>query len=260
MLLLLRAIFFPPPQTTVIIPTFNESSTISETVRTVRQQSTNRLQIIVADGFSTDDTVRKARHAGARVLRVRGGRGQQLNKGAELANAPNLLFLHADTKVPPAFDVHIKQLLHRPDVVAGAFRLNIDSTLPGIRIVQQVANWRSSLFQRPYGDQGLFITKRQFHRIGGYPAMPFLEDYQIVRTLSRRGRIAIANSSVVTNARRWETLGVARTTFFNQVILLAYHVGIQPSILRSWYRGMVNKAIANNPNNKALTKNERQAY
>ncbi|PXF49034.1 Glycosyltransferase AglJ [Gracilariopsis chorda] len=259
MLHLLRTVFPPPPQTAVIIPTYNESSTISETVRAVLQRSTERLQVIVADGFSTDDTAQKARRAGARVLRVRGGRGQQLNKGAELAKAPNLLFLHADTKVPPAFDVHIKQLLQRPDVVAGAFRLHIDSNMLGIKLVQQVANWRSIFFQRPYGDQGLFITKRQFDRIGGYEPMPFLEDYQIVRTLSRHGRIAIANSSVVTNARRWETLGVARTTFFNQVILLAYHVGIQPSILRSWYRGMANKAITNSPNNKpAFIRNIKQ--
>lgn len=231
------------PETTVVIPTYNEAGSIADTIRLIRQHKRCRVQIIVVDGFSTDDTLRRARRAGATLaIKVRGGRAAQLNAGAARARATRMLFLHADTKVPPSFDEEIACVLEKSNVVAGAFRLSIGSNIHGIHTIERVANWRASFLQRPYGDQGLFLNANMFKQVGKFPIMPFLEDYEIVRRLSKKGRIAISQKSVITSARRWEVLGVVRTTLINQFIIAAYHCGIPVNKLCNFYRGVLRRA------------------
>ena len=88
----------------------------------------------------------------------------------------------------------------------------------------------------PYGDQAIFIRAELFRKVGGYPNLPIMEDFELIRKLRRRGRISLASSSVTTSARRWEALGPVRTTLVNQIVVLAYLAGVEPSQLASWYR------------------------
>lgn len=232
------------PSTSVIIPTYNESSTISATISTIRSHASTRFEIIVVDGHSRDSTCHLARRAGATtVLSVRGGRSAQLNAGAARATAPTLLFLHADTAVPQRFDAEIAATLANPRVVAGAFRLRIASDIFGIRFVETIANWRARWLQRPYGDQGLFMTKERFAQVDGYPDMPFLDDYVMVGKIARWGRIGVSNAVVTTSGRRWETLGVVQTTIMNQLVIGAYHLGVPVERLRNWYRSALQRAV-----------------
>jgi len=232
------------PSTTVVIPTYNEQESIAATITLIRERASTTAEIIVVDGHSHDATVREARRAGATVLTRHGGRAAQLNAGAAVAKGSTLLFLHADTAVPPYFDAEMSRTLAPPCVVAGAFRLRIDSKIRGIGVVEAVANWRATFLRRPYGDQGLFMSSDRFAEVGGYPNMPFLEDYEMVRRVKRRGRIAVARVPVVTSARRWETLGVVRTTVMNQIVIGAYHLGYPVEKLASWYRGALVRARA----------------
>lgn len=237
---------FQKPSTTVIIPTFNEQRYIARTVRTIHQHKTRSVQIIVSDGHSTDATLRRARRAGARTMRVRGGRAAQLNGAAAAARADTVLFLHADTQVPPRFDAHVADALARPGAVAGAFSLSIDAPGCELRLVERIANWRARVLQAPYGDQGLFLSKRLFDRLGGFKLMPFLEDYEITRRLSTYGRIYISPHTVSTSARRWQTLGVVPTTLINQCVIVAYHCGVPVHTLRNWYRQALTRAAQRN--------------
>lgn len=232
----------PKPQTTVIIPTFNEADNIASTIAAIRGNRCGPVEIIVADGYSTDKTTQLARRAGARTLRVRGGRAAQLNAGASRAQASHLLFLHADTAVSPAFDMEIARILDKPGVSGGAFRLTIASSRIAIRVIERVANWRASFLQRPYGDQGLFFRREAFTNIGGFPQMPLLDDYEIVRRVSKSGRIEISKLPVTTSARRWDTLGVVKTTLLNQIIIAGYHCGVPVHRLHNWYRGALLRA------------------
>lgn len=232
----------PLPETSVIIPTFNEAHRLEATICQIKSRANQPYEVIIADGFSSDSTVRVARRCGVKVIQVRGGRSSQLNAGANVARSLRLLFLHADTVVPEAFDSDIAHVLAGHKVVAGSFRLGIDSHARGVRIVEAVANWRSQLLQRPYGDQGLFLTRQQFGLVGGYPALPFLDDYEMVKRIARHGRIGISRKKVVTSGRRWEVLGVVRTTLMNQIVLCAYHLGVPPEKLRTWYRSALNRA------------------
>ena len=88
----------------------------------------------------------------------------------------------------------------------------------------------------PYGDQGLFLSAGIFHETGGYPEIPIMEDYAFVRRFAGKGDVRILPVAVSTSARRWEKLGVWRTTLLNQVIIIAYHCGVPPDRLAAWYR------------------------
>jgi rSAM/selenodomain-associated transferase 2 len=238
----------PRPSLTIIIPTYNEQSTIAATISAaLRHASPMRPEILVADGCSTDGTAAAARRAGASaVLTVVGGRAKQLNAAARTAAADTLFFLHADSLPPAGYPRLIADVLLAPMTVAGAFRLSIASPRKSIRFVECVVNARSRLLQLPYGDQGLFLSRDTFDAVGGYPDMLFMDDYAMSRRLaaSGRGRLRISSSSVITSARRWETLGVVRTSIINQLVVLGYQIGVPVPTLQDWYRGSLRRALA----------------
>ena len=222
------------PPLSVIIPTLNEAENLPRTLKIV--QTAANVEAIVVDGGSRDATVEVAAALGATVLVATGGRAQQMNVGAAAANGRILLFLHADTELPHDFDELVQQTLFKRHVVAGAFDLKIDGANPWLRVVEGGVNVRSRWFQMPYGDQAIFLKASVFHAIGGFPELPIMEDFVMMQTLKRRGKIAIAPAVVLTSGRRWQKLGVCRTTLINQLIILGYWVGVSPDRLVYWYR------------------------
>ncbi len=221
-------------QLSVIIPTLNEAENIPRTLKIV--QAVANVEAIVVDGGSRDATVEIATALGAKVLVSTGGRSRQMNVGAAAANGSILLFLHADTELPQEFDVLVQQTLLKRHVIAGAFDLKIDGANPWLRVVEGGVNVRSHWFQMPYGDQAIFLKASVFHAIGGFPELPIMEDFVMMQTLKRRGKIAIAPAAVLTSGRRWQKLGVCRTTLINQLIILGYWLGVSPERLVHWYR------------------------
>jgi rSAM/selenodomain-associated transferase 2 len=222
------------PKLSIIVPTLNEANAIDTIFQPLGQRSD--IEVIVADGRSEDETVTVARSHGAIALTTARGRAHQMNAGARLATADTLMFLHADTRLPANFFCAVEQILAEADVVAGAFRLGIDGTEAGLRLVEWGANWRSRLLQLPYGDQALFMRRATFWQIGGFPELPMMEDFELVRRLQRVGRIAIALDAVLTSSRRWQKLGTCKTTAINQMAIAAYLLGIAPQRIARWYR------------------------
>ena len=194
------------------------------------------MEVILVDGSSTDGTVDVARRFGAKVLASRPHRARQMNAGALAARGDVLLFLHADTRLPEGYGEHVRRVLSQPGVVAGAFRFRLDAPLRSLRVIERLTHWRSRRLQMPYGDQAIFVSARQFHRVGGFPDMPIMDDFEFIRRLRRRGRIAIAPVPAVTSARRWLTLGPWRTSLLNQAIVAAYFFGVPLSTIARWYR------------------------
>jgi rSAM/selenodomain-associated transferase 2 len=194
------------------------------------------LEIIVADGGSSDNTVAIAESFGARVVRADRGRAGQQNRGAAAAGGEILLFLHADTILPAGFGEAVRTCLARPAAVAGAFRLAIAGPGRGLRLIEALANWRSRRLRMPYGDQALFLRRQTFLRLGGFPEQEIMEDFELVRRLRQLGRIELLELAVSTSARRWRQLGPIRTTLINQAIILGYLLGCSPYSLASWYR------------------------
>lgn len=229
-----RHLLYHPPTLSVVIPTLNEADAIGATVARARQSA--GVEILVVDGGSTDATRDIARQAGAIVLEVPGGRAAQLNAGAARATGQRLLFLHADTLVPEGYAGLIHAALDDPATVAGAFRFRTDGTGWVMRIIAWGTNIRSAVLQWPYGDQGLFVEKRVFDELGGFTPLPIMEDFDLVRRLRQRGRIATLAVTVLTSARRWSRLGLLRTWLRNQLMIAGYWVGIAPERLARFYR------------------------
>lgn len=221
------------PLISVIIPTLNEAIHLPRTLAALA--GAVEVEVIVVDGGSRDDSLALALAAGATTLVTGGGRGAQMNQGAAQARGELLLFLHGDTLVSPGFEYWIRHCLGQPGVVAGAFDLAIDGPGWGLRWVEWGVKQRSRWLQLPYGDQGLFLRADRFRCLGGFPALPIMEDVALVQQLRQRGRIARVPLSVLTSARRWQRLGVIRTTLINQIMVLGYSLGIPPSRLARWY-------------------------
>jgi rSAM/selenodomain-associated transferase 2/rSAM/selenodomain-associated transferase 1 len=218
----------------IIIPTLNEADVIGETI--IRLPKSDQVEILVVDGGSSDGTDEIARELGARVLSTAPSKAGQMNAGAAEARGAVLLFLHADTRLPEKFEEKVLTAAARRGFCAGAFTLGIDSSDWGMRFIEKAANWRARIFRMPYGDQALFVSRNLFLEIGGFADYPIMEDFELVRRLKKRGKIAILPDSVKTSPRRWQNLGVLKTWLLNQIILVAYFIGIPPRRLAFWYR------------------------
>ncbi|WP_051328304.1 TIGR04283 family arsenosugar biosynthesis glycosyltransferase [Desulfatirhabdium butyrativorans] len=227
---------------TVIIPTRNEAGHIAETVRVAFQDAD---EVIVADGASEDDTRERAEEAGAKVLLFPYGRGAQLNAAALEAKGEILAFLHADTRLPDGFGKEIAQVLRNPDISACAFELAIEGGSLGVRAVACLANIRSRLLKLPYGDQVLSMRRRDFLEMGGCVNWHIFEDLELVLRLRHRGNLTIIPQKVWTSARRWNRLGVLRTTLINQLMLAAYVAHMDPCRMAALYRGMRERCVGN---------------
>ena len=219
----------------IIIPVLNESAIIKHTLEELKQHS--GVEIIVVDGGSHDHTVAIAQQVVTKVLTVVGkGRAGQMNAGSDIAEGEILLFLHADTQLPPDFVKLISETFTQPNVIAGAFELSIEGADLSLRWVELLVKMRSHLLSLPYGDQGIFITKQVFIESGGFAEMPIMEDFEFIKRLKNQGEIAIAPGAVTTSGRRWQKLGVWQTTLINQFIIVGYYLGISPAKLGDFYR------------------------
>ncbi|MBI5557456.1 MAG: TIGR04283 family arsenosugar biosynthesis glycosyltransferase [Deltaproteobacteria bacterium] len=227
------------PFLSIIIPVLNEAENIQATLDSILE--TDGAEIIVVDGGSKDKTVEIASRAGVKVVFACPVRAGQLNKGAAEAQGEILLFLHGDTRLPAGFEVSVREIMTRHDISAGAFRLAIDSPKKRYQWIARAANLRSRFLQRPYGDQALFLKAALFRELGGFPDIPIMEDFCLVKTLMQKGRIYILDKKVITSARRWQRLGVFRTTIINQLVVCGFLLGVPVDLLAKFY-GVVQKS------------------
>ena len=226
----------------IIIPVLNEAAVINQTLAQLCPNS--EIEIIVVDGGSQDDTVAIAKQTAptAKVITVIGkGRAGQMNSGANFAQSEILLFLHADTRLPPNFIDLVGKTLNQTDVIAGAFELAIDGSAKSLRWIEKLVKVRSHLLSLPYGDQGIFITQAAFVEAGGFADLPIMEDFEFIKRVQKMGRIAIAPATVMTSGRRWQKLGVWQTTLINQLIIAGYYLGFSPARLAQFYRSRGRK-------------------
>jgi rSAM/selenodomain-associated transferase 2 len=218
----------------VIVPALNEEHHLAATLASVKLSSADEL--IVADGGSQDSTMTVASQFTPHVLACPAGRARQMNRAAQQAQGDILLFLHADTLLPPGGLDLVRAAMRSPQVVGGSFRLAFLPSTPGLRVVAWGANLRTRFGKLPFGDQALFVRRTLFEALGGYADMPFLEDVWLVRRLRRHGRLALIPRAVHTSGRRWQRHGLVSTTLRNNVVLALYWCGVSPTTLKRLYR------------------------
>ncbi len=217
----------------IIIPTLNEAATIGETLRRLR--SSGSCEVIVVDGGSDDGTPELARPQADLVLSAGRGRATQMNAGARAASGQVLLFLHADTVLPPGFPALLKDALRNPRVVGGRFDVRLDAEGWLFRLVETFMNLRSRLSRIATGDQAIFVRSRTFLELGGYREAELMEDLELSYRLKRRGELACLRERVVTSARRWQRDGIARTIVLMWLLRFLYFIGVSPRYLKTFY-------------------------
>lgn len=223
------------PAVSVIIPALNEEAGVSRAVG--RALSGRNVEVVVADGGSSDSTVRRARSAGALVLSTGGGRACQMNTGAEASSGDILLFLHADTLLPERYDGMVRKALAGEGTVAGAFSLAFEDTCPALEIIAMGANMRARILGLPYGDQAIFVKRDAFHRAGGFRVVPIMEDVIFMKAVRGIGGVTILSDRVITSGRRFRALGTFKTWVMNQLAMGWYALGMPLDDLAELYRG-----------------------
>jgi rSAM/selenodomain-associated transferase 2 len=219
----------------VIIPTLNEHENIRGCIECIKAEGGDS-EIIVCDGVSSDATVEIVKECdGTTLLETGRGRGVQMNGGAEAANGDVLLFLHADTRLERGWSRALLSVLADESVAGGAFTLKIDNPGPQYRLIERWVKFRCNIFRLPYGDQGIFVRKDIFNKIGGYRDIPLMEDVDIIRRLKREGKVELLEKCAVTNDRRWVNNGWLRASVMNQMIMLMYKLGVDPHTLKKIY-------------------------
>jgi rSAM/selenodomain-associated transferase 2 len=218
----------------VIIPVRDEAAIIAAALQALAPFRRRGAEVIVVDGGSRDRSAELARPHADRVIAAARGRGAQMNAGARIARGEVLLFLHADTKLPPDADRLVLRGLGGANGW-GRFDVHIQGQSPLLRLVAALMNWRSRLTGIATGDQAMFASRKIFAEAGGFPEIPLMEDIALSRRLKRIARPTCLAARVTTSGRRWERHGVLRTMLMMWRLRLAFFLGADPAVLARRY-------------------------
>ena len=219
----------------IIVPALNEAPLIGEFLRKVRTVAGQQSEIIVVDGGSSDGTSSIAAPLADRVIAAPRGRASQMNAGAKIARGEVLWFLHADLELSSMSIEKMQTAFADPRIVGGCFRLRFPRKELIYRVSDSLGNLGVSVFGFALGDHGIFCRQETFHRIGGFPDVPILEDAELYRRLRRQGRMLQLREEIVSDPRAYETHGAYRTTAVYFSILALYVLGVPIQFLNRLY-------------------------
>ena len=220
-------------QFSIIIPVFNEAASLAHSLKdllaSIEYQS--QVEIIVCDGGSDDDSHDLIRQFPVAVLNTPKGRSLQMNAGAQQATGDWLVFLHADTRLPKNW----MQLIQQCKGEWGRFDVRLSGHHWLFRIIEKAMNIRSRQTSIATGDQVLFFRRDFFHRLGGFPAIPLMEDIAISKLARTYSAADCIHQQVITSSRRWEKNGILRTVMLMWFLRLAFWLGMKPEKLHRLY-------------------------
>jgi rSAM/selenodomain-associated transferase 2 len=223
---------------TIVMPVLNEAVSLPSTLQALAPLRARGVELLLVDGGSVDETVALAQSLVDRVLApgpAGRGRARQMNAGAAVAGGAWLLFLHADTRLPPEADRLIAAAAAH-GARWGRFDVSIEGRPWMLRVVAAFMNRRSRWSGIATGDQAIFVERRLFEQLGGFPDQPLMEDVELSARLRRIARPACLRERVLTSGRRWEQRGVWRTIVLMWRLRWQYWRGVPAEVLARAYR------------------------
>mgnify|MGYP001498619946 FL=1 len=229
----------------IIVPILNEANNLPHLFTHIAGLNPSLQQIILVDGGSNDDSFEWAQKFIAdlnnsnqsainwQVVKSQTGRARQMNKGASLATSDILLFLHADTELPTHAVADIQTAMQKSEW--GRFNVKLNSRQPMLWVVSHMINLRSRLTSIATGDQAIFITRKLFEQVGGYPQQALMEDVELCKQLKAKSKPACLKTKVITSARRWEQHGTCRTILLMWQLRFDYWRGVSADNIKARY-------------------------
>ena len=229
----------------IIVPILNEANNLPHLFTHIAGLNPSPQQIILVDGGSNDDSFEWAQKFIAdlnnsnqsainwQVIQSRAGRARQMNKGASLATSDILIFLHADTELPTHAVADIQMAIKKSEW--GRFNVKLNSRQPMLWVVSHMINLRSRLTSIATGDQAIFITRKLFEQVGGYPQQALMEDVELCKQLKAKSKPACLKTKVITSARRWEQHGTCRTILLMWQLRFDYWRGVSADNIKARY-------------------------
>ena len=218
----------------IIVPVLDEEHGIRAILDSARRELTDSDELVVVDGGSRDRTPEIAREAGATVFSSEKGRGRQMNLGASRASGDVLLFLHADTALPPGYRQEIERGF-ASGAAWGRFDIVFDEGGPLLRLIAWLISTRSRIFRSATGDQAIFVRRSDFESVGGYLEAILFEDVDLARRLRARGAMHVPRGRAITSSRRWRNRGVWSTTARMWTLKTLYLCGVSAGTLARYY-------------------------
>jgi rSAM/selenodomain-associated transferase 2 len=225
----------PTPQLSIVVPVLDEAARIGAALAVLAPLRRRGVEVVVADGGSRDRTMELARPLADAVIAAPRGRGAQMNAGAAAANGEVLLFLHADTTLPPDADTLVLDGLRRSARCWGHFGVRIEGQSALLALVAATMNARSRLTGIATGDQAIFATRAAFASSGGFPDIALMEDIALSKRLKHTGLPLCLRARVATSGRRWDERGAISTILLMWQLRLAYSLGAEPAALARRY-------------------------
>jgi len=219
----------------IIVPVLDEAAGITAALEALTPFRQRGVEVIVVDGGSRDRTMELARPLADRAIAAPRGRGAQMNAGAAIATGDVLLFLHADTTLPPDVDGLLLEAMRDSTWQWGRFDTRIEGGNPLLAMVAGFMNWRSLITGIATGDQAMFVRRVAFAEVGGFPDIPLMEDVALSKRLKRIGRPLGLAARVVTSGRRYHERGVIRMILLMSRLRLEYFLGVEPAALARRY-------------------------
>ena len=219
----------------IIIPVRNEAENIGRLLFALQPYRDRGHEVIVIDGGSEDDTAVIAKSLADTVLQTSVGRSHQMNAGSAAAKSEVLWFLHADSELPEKADELIINAVTTGTFTWGRFDVRLSGRKTLLRVVEKMMNLRSRLTGIATGDQGIFISRKLFEQVGGYPDQLLMEDIALCKELKKYQSPVSLHEKMVTSSRRWEKNGVVRTILLMWMLRAAYYFGVPADRLASRY-------------------------
>ncbi len=217
----------------IIVPVFNEEKNIENLIKALQSLEGNK-EIIVVDGSSTDNTFEAASKL-TYTVKSKKSRASQMNLGAKVSSGEILWFVHGDSHLEADSIKYIEEAIEEGYAGGGFSVYFYDYNTSFMKYIEHTSNIRSGKYGLFYGDQGIFVNRRVFFELGGFPDMELMEDFKFSNLIRRKGKMKLLKQRIGTSARRYKNGGQLRTHLFMHKIRLLYFLGVSPKKLSRMY-------------------------